>query len=295
MPSLTRRSALIGALLAAPALASVPLRAETATAVSDPGARLADLERRHGGRLGVTILDVATGARTGWRQDERFLACSTFKALLAAHVLRRVDAGQETLDRRIPVGKADLVPWSPVAETFVGTPGMTVAQLCDAAVTMSDNAAANLLHAASGGPAALTAFVRGLGDAVSRFDRTEPALNEHDHAGDERDTVAPASMAATLHALLFEEALSRRSRDLLRGWLVTNRTGDARLRAGFPATWLVGDKTGTNGSGTAADVAAVWPNTRPPLVVTAYYEVRGASADARNAVLAEVGRIAATM
>lgn len=294
MPSLSRRSALIGALLAAPAFASAQARAEAA-AVSDAAARLADLERRHGGRLGVTILDVATGARRGWRQDERFLACSTFKAVLAAHVLRRVDAGQETLERRVAVGEADLVPWSPVTETFVGTPGMTVAQLCDAAITMSDNAAANLLHAASGGPAALTAFVRSLGDTVSRFDRTEPALNEHDHAGDERDTVTPASMAATLYTLLFGEALSRRSRDLLRAWLVTNRTGDARLRAGFPATWLVGDKTGTNGSGTAADVGAAWPTTRPPLIVTAYCEMPRASADARNAVLAEVGRIAAAV
>src|SRR5690606_18451400 len=141
-------------------------------------ARLKALERTHGGRLGVAILDLATGARAGYRADERFLMCSTFKTLLAAFVLARVERGGERLDRRVVFARTDLVVWSPVTETRVGGAGMTVAELCEATVTLSDNTAANLLLASLGGPPALTAFVRSVGDEVTRLDRTEPELNE---------------------------------------------------------------------------------------------------------------------
>jgi beta-lactamase class A len=284
----SRRLALAGSLLV-PALAALPAAAQSG---GDASARLAELERAQGGRLGVAALNLATGARIGYRADERFLLCSTFKALAAALVLARVDRKQERLDRRIVIARKDLVGKS-VLEPRIGRAGVTMAELCDAAVTYSDNTAGNLLLASFGGPAGLTAFLRSLGDEVSRLDRTEPMLNAYAGPGDPRDTTMPAAMLETLRRLLFGDALSAASRHQLAAWLITNKTGDTRLRAGFPAGWLVGDKTGTGGNpeGSTNDVAVAWPADRGPILVAAYCELPKQSFEQRNPVVAEIGRI----
>ena len=257
-------------------------------------AKLAELERKHPGRICVSILDLASGKRIEHRANERILMCSTFKALAAALVLVRVDKGEEKLDRRIKFSKKDLVSGSPVTQARVGEPGMTVAELCDAAVTRSDNTAGNLLLASFGGPAALTAFCRTLGDDVSRLDRIETELNYHDWPDDIRDTTTAAVMLENLRKLLFTDILSGGSRSQLAAWLITTKTGDARLRAGLPKNWLVGDKTGTNGDkyGNANDSAVIWPPDRAPIIVTAYCEIPSIPADERDAVIADIGRIA---
>ena len=249
-------------------------------------------EFRHGGRLGVGILD--TGKRAGmfWRGDERFPMCSTFKALAAAFVLARVDRGEEKLDRRITYAKDYLVTYSPVTEKHAGGNGMTVAEICDAAVTLSDNTAGNLLLDSFGGPAGLTAYMRSLGDSVTRLDRRETELNEAT-PGDPRDSTSPRAIAETLRKLLVGDALSPASREQLIAWLVANKTGDKRLRAGVPGDWRIGDKTGTGEHNTTNDVGIIWPPGGAPVIVTAYYTESPASADERDAVIAEVGRIAA--
>ncbi|WEX75532.1 class A beta-lactamase [Sinorhizobium numidicum] len=292
--SISRRAALAGSLLAVPALASLQDGARARTR-DDAEARLAELERAHGGRIGVAVLNLATGKRVGHRIDERFLMCSTFKALTAALVLARVDREEEQLDRRIFFSRKDLVDGSPVTEARANKAGITITELCDAMVTRSDNTAANLLLASLGGPGALTAYVRSLGDDITRLDRIEPALNEHDGPGDLRDTTTPAAMLETLRKLIFGDALSKPSRSQLAAWLITNKTGDTRLRAGFPENWLVGDKTGGNGnkSGNNNDIAVAWPSERAPIIVAAYCQIPAISAEERNAVHAEIGRIAA--
>lgn len=292
--TISRRQAIAGALLALPAVSALAGTAGAA-ASGTLEERLAELEARHAGRIGVAILNLSTGARLGHRADERFLMCSTFKALLAGHILARVDREEETLDRRIVVKTSDLVDWSPVVEKRVGGDGISIGELCEATITLSDNAAANLLLAASGGPKAVTDFLRGVGDDVTRLDRTEPTLNYHETPDDERDTTSPVAMVETLRKLLFGNVLSARSRAQLAAWLVMNKTGDTRLRAGFPADWMTGDKTGTNGdkAGNANDVAVGWSPDRGAIIVTAFVEIPGISGDERNAVIAEIGRIAA--
>lgn len=287
---ISRRRIVAGLLLTLPALdvASATSKAQLDRVLTS---RLADLELKHGGRLGVAALDLASGKRLDHRSDERFLMCSTFKALAGALVLARVDRNEEHLDRRVVFSQSDLVVYSPVTEKHAGGSGMTVGELCEAAVTLSDNTAGNLLLASFGGPSALTKFVRSLGDKVTRLDRIEPDLNEHDHPGDLRDTTSPAAMLQTLRKLLFGEVLSKASRAQLAAWLITNKTGNSRLRAGFPQNWLVGDKTGTNASGTANDIGVAWPPDRGPIVVAAYCEMPAASSGQRNAVLAEVARV----
>ena len=272
------------ALLAAPLL-SLPAFADDAVS------SLRELERRNGGRLGVAMFDTAGGRRVAYRGDERFPMCSTFKFLAAALMLARVDRGEESLDRRIVFAASDLVTYSPATREHAGPAGMTVDAICAAAVTLSDNTAGNLMLASFGGPAGLTAFARVLGDTVTRLDRIETALNEGT-PGDPRDTTSPLAMLATMQKLVAGDVLSSASRERLIGWLVANKTGDKRLRAGVPAAWRIGDKTGTGGNGSANDIAVAWPPGRAPVFVTAYYTGSVISDEARSAVIAEAGRIA---
>ncbi len=255
--------------------------------------QLAQIEAQVGGRLGVAILDTASGKQHGWRMNERFPMCSTFKVLLASAVLTRKDQGKEELGRKVVYAKDVVVANSPVSGPRAGGDGMTVSELCEAAITRSDNTAANLLLESIGGPAALTAFVRGMGDKVTRLDRNEPTLNEA-LDGDPRDTTTPAAMLADLRALLLGEHLSAASREQLTAWLVANKTGDARLRAGLPKDARVGDKTGTGERGTSNDIAIVWPAGRPPILVTVYLTgATRASAAQRDAAIAKVGALVA--
>ena len=252
-------------------------------------ARLQALEAEARGRLGVHILDTANGATYGYRADERFQTLSSFKFLASALVLHRVDRGLESLDRRIPITPADIITWSPVTEKHVGGTGMSLAALCEAAITTSDNAAANLILDSYGGPAALTAYLRTLGDSVTRLDRREPELNLK-HPDEPMDTTTPRAMVMNLHKLVLGDALSAASRALLTKWLEGNTTGGKRLRAGLPDTWRVGEKTGTFQSD-ANDSGVVWPPERAPLIVSAYAADSPVDSAAKDATLAEVGRV----
>lgn len=252
---------------------------------------LAALERRHGGRLGVAILDGGSDETISHRGGERFAFCSTIKALAAAFVLARVDQGRENLLRRIAYPKRSLVDYSPVTEKFADGPGLTMGEICQAAVTMSDNSAGNLMFDSFGGPAGLTRYLRSIGDAVTRSDRREPELNDVP-PGDVRDTTSPQAMARTLRSLLTEPALSPASRGQLAAWLTGSRTGDRRLRAGALQGWRTSDKTGSGPNNITNDVAVFWPPEGAPIFVVAFYEGARASAGDRDAVLAEVGRLA---
>lgn len=293
MRPLSRRNVLaIGAatLLAPPSFAGEPLNAEDA---------LADLEAKVGGRLGVCVLDPARNRTLVHRGEERFAMCSTFKLPLAAAILREVDRGKLALDTFVPYTKADMMAHAPVTEANLAKGGMTVGALAEAAQKQSDNPAANLLMKQLGGPAGFTQFFRDLGDTVTRVDRYELEMNRV-VPGDERDTTTPEAMAATIEMILLsDQVLTQRSRDLLIQWMIDTQTGLKRLRAGFPKDWRAGDKTGTGYddiSGKVNDIAIAWPPEKTPIIATAYYNTAGPAddvSDEHQAVLAEVGRIAA--
>jgi beta-lactamase class A len=284
---ITRRDALLDVLLFPAGLAQL---ARGSTAQLDQ--RFSDLETTSGGRLGVATLDTASGGRAGHRAGERFPMCSTFKLLAVAAVLARVDRGRERLDRRIAFSTADLLEYAPVTRARVAEGSMPIADLCAAAITVSDNTAANLLLATLGGSAGLTAYARSLGDRVTRLDRIEPALNEA-APGDPRDTTTPSAMLGDLKVLLVGTALSRASRERLIAWLVATTTGDRRLRAGVPAGWRVGDKTGSGEHGTTNDIGIVWPPGRAPLLIAAYLTNTSHDVVARETVLANIARAVA--
>jgi beta-lactamase class A len=251
-------------------------------------AELRKVEQERGGRLGVSILDTHDGRALSYRGRERFPLCSTFKLLLCGAVLAQVDARELSLEQLLDVHADDLVEHSPAVEKHVNAK-IAVRALCEATLTLSDNAAANLLLPLVGGPRGLTRFVRTLGDRTTRLDRTEPSLGEAT-PGDPRDTTSPDAMRASMQRLLLGSALSETSRGLLIDWLVANKTGNARLRAGCPTGWRVGDKTGTGMHGSTNDVAIVWPPARKPLLVTCYLTECAAAPEARNAAHASVAR-----
>ncbi|MEU8485630.1 class A beta-lactamase [Streptomyces sp. NPDC048641] len=288
------RRTLLGAAALAPALLSVPGTA-SATPSSDTGGdarrRLRELEAGYPGRIGVHALDTGTGAVLAYRAHERFAIASTFKVLAGAAVLRRAREEEPgLLDVLIRYGRDDLVAASPRTEMHLET-GMTVRELCDAAITYSDNTAANLLMRRIGGPAGVTAFARSLGDSVTRLDRWETDLNTN-IPGDRRDTTTPAAMTADLRALVLGDALHPLDRGQLTRWLVENTTGDKRIRAGLPTGWRVGDKTGSPAYGGVNDVAVAWPpGGGAPLVVCVYTTRLDPDTPGEDRIAADITRI----
>jgi beta-lactamase class A len=240
------------------------------------------------GRLGVSIFDVQAQEPFNHNGDARFPMCSTFKFLAAAAVLKRVDDEKEQLGRLIPVAEGDVVPGSSHIKAPVPG-GLTMADLCEAAMIYSDNTAGNLILASLGGPQAIGAFARTLGDTMTRLDRNEPTLNES-IPGDPRDTTTPNAMLRSMQTLLIGEMLSEASKKQLTQWLIGNKTGDTRLRAGLPVGWRIGDKTGTGERGSTNDIAIVWPPNHAPILVAVYLTETAAPAEKRNAVHADIAR-----
>lgn len=277
MKSLILAATLIG-LLPLPAMADEPVIA-----------KVKEVETALQARVGYAELDLNSGEVAGYRADERFPMLSTFKVLVCGAVLARVDAGDEALDRIVTYSAKDLVEYSPVTEQHVAD-GMSLSQLCAAAITMSDNTAGNLLLASVGGPEGLTEFLKVAGDDVTRLDRWEPELNEA-LPDDPRDTTTPKAMVETLNRLLFDDVLSAASRKQLLTWMENDQVADALIRASLPAGWYIADKSGAGERGTRAIVAALGPDGKPEKIVAIYMAETGASMDERNAQIAAIGTV----
>lgn len=261
-------------------------------------ARLRLIEANAGGTLGAEILDTGTGASLGLNRAMRFGHCSSFKTSLAALVLARGADGSLDPARRVTWTEAELLSYAPFARERVSE-GASLIELAEAAQKFSDNTAANILLRELGGPEALTAFWRSIGDNVSRLDRIEPQLN-HVPPNELRDTSTPAAMAQTVARLVYGDALPEAERATLRQWMAGTATGARRVRAGFPLGWQAGDKTGTSlwpGMGSLyVDIGFVEPPTRAPITFAAYFRTRERTEGidpAAEAVLAQVGRVLA--
>lgn len=247
---------------------------------------IAAIERKYGGRLGVYGLDTATRKSMTWREDERFNMASTFKLLLAAMVLARIDAGTEQFGRTLPYGSGDMLPASPVTTRHLDEGSLSIGTLARAIVETSDNTAANLLMRASGGPQGLTRFAQSIGDDATRADRYEPEANLYDPL---LDTTTPRAMTQTMRRLLLGNVLKPGSRRMLEDWMISATTGANRIRAAVPRGWIAGDKTGTTTARQTNDIAILRPPGRRPLLIAAYYDAPRVSMSEREQVLREVG------
>ncbi|GAC18865.1 class A beta-lactamase [Paraglaciecola arctica] len=252
--------------------------------------KISALENNSGGRLGVSVISANGSALYTYRENERFAMCSTFKALLGAAILSKVDSNLESLDRAIPYTTKDILDYAPITKRNLSVGRMTVSELSAASIQYSDNTAANLLLDAIGGPQALTSYLRSIGDNQTRLDRNEPSLNTN-ITGDLRDTSTPNAMAETLHKVMFGDDLSPASKEQLKAWMFGNTTGANKLKAGFNKFWIVGDKTGSCGNGASNDVAIVYPRGTEAFIISVFYTGSSASNDIKNAVIADVAQI----
>jgi beta-lactamase class A len=288
-----RRVLLLSALAAPFATVSMLSHAEAAElTLSEARDQLVQLETSSGGRLGLFAYDTVFGTRVQYRDEERFPVCSTFKIVVVGAILKRSEMDPELLQRRIRYEQDDVraAGYAPITQKHVQD-GMTIAELCAAALQYSDNAAANLLMKELDGPDTVTGFARSTGDESFRLDRWEPQLNTA-LPGDERDTSTPQAMAFTLQRLTLGEALAEPQRGQMRGWMLGNTTGAQRIRAGVPRGWLVADKTGTGDYGTTNDVALLLPPGGPAFVIAIYFTQTDPHAKPREDVLAAATRIA---
>lgn len=276
-----RRTLIAGAT----ALAAMP--ASALAQVKGPFDRIRE---ETGGRLGIAVYDSDTGRRFFDGAEARVAMCSTFKVPLAAAVLARADRGEIDLAREIRFSAADLLDYAPVVRANIARGALSIEALLEAAVTISDNSAANLVFGQIGGPRGVTRFIRDAGDAVTRSDRDEPTLNIV-RGGEVRDTTTPQAMLWLMHNLLLGEVLAPPSRAKLIGWMAASPTGKDRLRAGLPNSWQVGDKTGTSGEGWFNDIAIATPPGRKPILIACYLDAPGLDAASANAAHAKVGAL----
>jgi len=285
------RRKLLLAAAAIPAInALTPLLAYAAnTSLQQAQQQLAALEKASGGRLGVVAINTADGKTLQLNGEQRFPFCSTFKVMAASAILQHSLINSDFMQQRIRYQKSDLVAYSPITEKHLDS-GMTVAELCAAALQYSDNTAVNLLMKQLGGPAAITTYARSIGDTTFRLDRWETELNSA-IPGDERDTTTPAAMATSLQKLALGNALPQAQREQLVAWMKGNTTGDKRIRAGVPAGAMVADKTGGGDYGTTNDIGIVWRENRAPLVIAVYFTQPQQDAKANNEVIASAARI----
>jgi beta-lactamase class A len=262
--------------------------AEPTSTTADPVAgEFAHLEDEYAARLGVYAIDTGTGETVEYRADERFAYASTHKVFSAAAVLDDTTAAD--LDEVIHYEAGDLVGYSPVTEAHVDS-GLTLLEVIRAAVTVSDNTAANLLFERLGGPDALEAVLRAAGDDTTSVDRIEPGLSEW-APGETRDTSTPRAMADNLDTFALGSALDEDDRAVLIDALRDNTTGDQLIRAGVPDGWVVGDKTGSSTHGGRNDIAVIEPPEGDPIVLAVYSNRLDPEAESDPALIAEATEV----
>lgn len=258
---------------------------------------LIQLEAVHDGRIGVALLDTGSGTLFEHRGHERFPLCSTFKFMAVAALLHKAQSDPALLSRRVHFTRKDIVPFSPVIAGYLKS-GITLKQICAAMLINSDNSAANLLLqelgtlaglGKEGGPEAVTAFARSIGDDAFRIDRMEPEMNDA-APDDPRDTSTPVAMMQSLHQLTTTDILTPRHRQQLVDWMHACKTGNTRIRAGTPKGWVVANKTGTGGYGAVNDVAVIWPPGKSALILGIFFARDRNNAEGKSALVAEITR-----
>jgi len=251
---------------------------------------LNDVARELDAHVGFYMHDLHSGETLAYAADDRFPLNSTFKLFACAALLSQAEEGMSSLSTSMDLGDVEIESWSPaVTESLnAGHTSATLDELCRMMLSVSDNTAANLVLKEIGGPEGFTAFMRSLGDEVTRLDRYEPELNEGLPA-DPRDTTTPRAIARALEKLLLGQVLNHSSRDLLREWLSGHRVADDLFRAALPPTWSIDDRTGAGGYGTRGIVAVLYPPGRNPIVAALYMRDADVSLDQRNAAIARIG------
>jgi beta-lactamase class A len=229
--------------------------------------RLITLEDSFDGKIGISAINTANNSRIQYHAEKRFPIQSTFKVMLVSAILKQSMTDSHLLQQKIMYAKQDLVTWSPITEKHIAH-GMTISELCAAVIMYSDNSAANFLMKKLGGPEAVTAYARSIGDNTFSVSSWEAELNSNPDKL--RDTSTPAAMEKSLQLLTLGNALAPPQREQLITWMKNNTTGDTQIRAGVPKGWIVADKTGGGSYGIANDIGIIWPSKCAPIILTIY-------------------------
>ncbi|UXN02362.1 class A beta-lactamase [Bartonella sp. HY406] len=248
-----------------------------------------DEEHRLNAQIGVAIFDTQTNQTVSYKGNELFPLNSTHKTLICAALLKGFDNKQIDITEKVEFSKTDIIEYSPITKNQTKSKSMNWLDLCSAAVSYSDNTAANLIHKKVGGPQAMNHFFKQLKDHTTRLDRFEPELNSAIN-GDLRDTTSPNAIAYTLKELLFSNFLSPSSRKQLIQWMIDDKVADALLRSKLPNDWKIADKTGAGGFGSRGIIAAVWPKTDKPIIIAIYIKNTKANMEERNSSIAIIGK-----
>lgn len=271
-------------------LCLLPLQAAASTLYDSFPEKVAALERRHGGRLGVALYRTRDDTWYTHRGDERFPMCSVFKVVAVADLLKRSENAPDFLQTRRQVDPDALMPYSKVIKKYLKT-GITLREIGEACLVYSDNSAANMLLHELGGPEGVTAFARSIGDTTFRLDRWEMEMNDA-APGDDRDTTTPMAMGHTLRDIVLGNALAPPQREQLVAWMRRCATGNSRLLAGTPRSWRLAHKTGTGDYGTTNAIGVLWPPGGSPLVLVVFYTQDDFDANPNSSLIAEVAKLA---
>ena len=303
-----------------------------ARAATDPALQALEREinrlaKVSGGVVGVTAIHLETGRRVSMNGGERFPMASTFKIPIAVQLLTRIDKGEVKLDQMIDIKQSDLHPGSgTLADLFnKGGLALSVRNLMELMLLISDNSATDVLLRTAGGAEAITARMRALGieginvnrstaQLISDWigvanlppeDQWNPALFQLVFASvkpedrkaastkfdsDPRDRSTPDGMAALLEKIYRKDILKSESATLLLDIMRRCRTGEARLRGLLPQGTEIAHKTGTIG-GSTNDVGIITlPDNAGHVAIAVYVKSSDNETSARERGIAEIAR-----
>lgn len=312
-------------LIALAALALLAAAPVNAAGIAPVQAEIARIAAPVEGTVGVAAwrLD-GRGPRILVNADQPFPMASTFKVAVAGAILSKVDRGELSLDQLVPIDPGMVVVSEGIAETF-RHPGVSVSvkNLLELMLTVSDNTATDHLTKLAGGPAAITAWVRDLGIYGLRVDgdtaaivrrfyhmppgpfpqaleaamKADPNFEERstrpsaEFDADPRDTSTPTAMAKLLERLFTGRALKPASTRLLNEIMERNTTGKARIRARLPGGTVVAEKTGTIG-GSVNNVGLVsLPGNAGKLIVAVFIKQSRKPYEDRERTIADISRL----
>ncbi|MGD0623736.1 MAG: class A beta-lactamase [Thermodesulfobacteriota bacterium] len=279
-----------------------------------------------GGTVGVSAIHIESGRRIALNSSERFPMASTYKVPIAVQLLTRVDQGEITLDQMIELRPRDLHPGSGTLTNLLNKPGvaLSVRNLLELMLLLSDNSATDLLLRLAGGPEAVTACIRALNIEDMEINRptinliadctgyTLPPENEwtpellkklynattpesrkaaaRKFEADSRDTSTPEAMAMLLERIYRGDLLKRESGALLLDVMERCQTGEARLKGILPSETIVAHKTGTIG-GITNDVGIITlPNDAGHVAIAVFVKSSEKGIPDRERAIAQIAR-----
>ena len=234
--------------------------------------------------IGMSALNVESGARVSERGDESFPMGSVFKFPIALEVLRLLDDGTLTADQKVRITPSEFGPGlSAIRDAANGQPvTYTVGELLEAMLRDSDNTACDVLLRLCGGPISITRRMRELGIREIRVDRSEASIardlaavgGHENYQVDPRDTATPNAMVALLLKFLRNEVgLSKASHKLAMKLMTDTTTGPKRMHSMLPEGASLAHKTGTM-PGVANDVGIITMKDGTHVIVAVFTKER---------------------